>query len=239
MFKAAVLNFSFLSWQDVIGHMAVLNYRRWLTATFINMAFLPMAIAQIVPLDCENAKNFVEKTTCSNPKLKELDNQLFEELEQAVQQTKVPSQMLELTHQSWIKSRNQCKNTACIEQTYQKRLLEIKNLNTTDQEFVHYFIRIKDQQPDPDLALLQLQMLDEKRVRVLAQTFWSSNDQKHNQSTDFSGYANQAKQITVKDLDSGCILKLREHHAQWRIWQDSPLCGNKNLRFSGTYELQK
>lgn len=219
--------------------MAVFNCRRWLAGSFINIAFLPLAFAQILPLDCENPGNFVEKTTCSNPKLTELDNKLFAELEQATHETKVPAQMLELTQQRWTKARNQCKNTACIEQAYQKRLLEIKNLNTTDQEFVRYFIRTKDKRPDPNLALLQLQTLDEKRIRVLAQTFWNSKDNTYNQTTDFSGYANQAKKITVKDLDSGCILKLRQHKEQWRVWQASPLCGNKNLRFSGVYELQK
>lgn len=219
--------------------MAVLNYRRWLVGGFIPMAFLPLAFAQILPLDCENAKNFVEKTTCSNPKLTELDSQLFDELEQAAQETKVPLQLLELTQQSWMKARNLCKNTACIEQAYQKRLLEIKNLNTTDQEFVRYFIRTKDKKPDTNLALLQLQALDEKRLRVLAQTFWTSNDNRHSQTTDFSGYANQAKKITVKDLDTGCILKLSQHKEQWKVWQASPLCGNRNLRFSGLYELQK
>lgn len=219
--------------------MAVLNYRHWLAGAFINMAGLPLAFAQILPLDCENARNFVEKTTCSHPRLTELDSKLFAELEQAAQQTRVPVQILELTQQSWIKARNQCKNTACIEQAYQKRLQEIKNLNTTDQEFVQYFIRIKDQQPDPSLAWLQLQTLEGKRIRVLAQTFWSSKDNKYNQATDFSGYANQAKKITVKDLDSGCILKLSQHQQQWRVWQASPLCGNRNLRFSGLYTLQK
>lgn len=219
--------------------MAVLNCRRWLLGVLINMAVLPVAYAQILPLDCENAKNFVEKTSCSNPKLSELDSKLIAELEQAAQETKVPAQMLELTQQSWTKARNQCKNTACIEQAYQKRLLEIKNLNMTDQEFVHYFIRMKNKQPDPNLALLQLQTLDEKRVRVLAQTFWSSKDNKYHQTTDFSGYANQGKRISVKDLDTGCILKLSQHKKQWRVTQASPLCGNKNLRFSGLYQPQQ
>lgn len=219
--------------------MAVLHLKRWWAGAFITVAFWPVAFAQVQPLDCENARNFVEKTTCSNPKLTELDSKLVAELEQAELETKVPAQMLQLTQHNWINTRNQCKNTACIEQAYQKRLLEIKNLNTTDQEFVQYFMRIKDQKSDPNLALLQIQTLEGQRIRVLAQTFWISNDNKHSQMTDFSGYANQAKKMTVKDLDTGCILILNQHKQQWRVWQASPMCGNKNLRFSGLYELQK
>lgn len=230
---------------DATGSMAVLTavkvsiYRAGLGGLLVAIASVQLAFAQIEPLNCEQASNFVEKTICSNPKLIELDRNLFQEIERASQEPKIPAQLLELTQQNWSKQRNQCKNTACIEMSYQQRIQESKNLNAMNQEFVHYFIRTKNDKPDPQLALLQLQFLDEKRVRVLAQTFWINPQGGLHQSTDFSGYANQGKRITVKDLDSKCVLKLRQYADYWQVWQDSPLCGNKNLRFSGRYNLQK
>lgn len=230
---------------DVAGSMAGLKavrisgYRIGLGSLLVAVAATQLAFAQIDALNCEQASNFVEKTICSNPKLLELDRSLFQEIERASQEPKIPAQLLQLTQQNWTKQRNQCKNTACIETAYQQRIQESKNLNAMNQEFVHYFIRTKNDKPDPQLALLQLQFLDEKRVRVLAQTFWINSQGGLHQSTDFSGYANQGKRITVKDLDSKCILKLRQHADYWQVWQDSPYCGNKNLRFSGHYDLQK
>ena len=219
--------------------VAVLKYQLGLGGLLIAVAATQLSHAQIEGLDCEQAGNFVEKTICSNPKLIDMDRSLFQEIERATQEPKIPAQLLELTQQNWIKQRNQCKNTACIETAYQQRLQESKNLNAMNQEFVHYFIRSKNNKPDAQLALLQLQFLDEKRVRVLAQTFWINPQGGLHQSTDFSGYANQGKRITVKDLDSKCVLKLRQYADYWQVWQDSPLCGNKNLRFSGRYNLQK
>ncbi|RYZ84601.1 MAG: hypothetical protein EOO68_31370, partial [Moraxellaceae bacterium] len=140
--------------------VAVLKYQLGLGGLLIAVAATQLSHAQIEALDCEQAGNFVEKTICSNPKLIDMDRSLFQEIERATQEPKIPAQLLELTQQNWIKQRNQCKNTACIETAYQQRIQESKNLNAMNQEFVHYFIRSKNNKPDAQLALLQLQFLD-------------------------------------------------------------------------------
>ena len=205
----------------------------------INLSFHQSSFAQFEPLDCDQASKFVEKTICSNPKLSSLDQEIYAQLDNAEQVTKVPLLLLELTQQNWIKQRNYCKNTACIEMSAKTRLSEVKKLNAMNQDFVQYFIRVKKDQPDEQLSVMQLQNLDEKRVRVIGQTFWNSSNNQYGQVLNFSGYANQGKKITIKDLDTGCVLKLNQHKAKLEVRQASPMCGNKNLRFSGSYQAQQ
>lgn len=219
--------------------MSVQYYAYWLTSVLVGLGFCQSAVAQFEALKCNAATKFVEKTTCSNPKLIALDTELYAQIEHAQQVTKVPVTVLELSQLNWITQRNQCKDTACIETRYKARLMEIKNLNALNQDFVQYLVRVKNDKPDTQLALLQLQNLDEKRVRVVAQSFWNSSDNQHGQAVNFSGYANQGKKITVRDLDTKCVLKLKQHKAMWEVRQASPMCGNKQVRFSGFYQAQK
>ncbi|XID74066.1 lysozyme inhibitor LprI family protein [Alkanindiges sp. WGS2144] len=219
--------------------MAAQRCSYWILSVLVTTGLSQSSFAQFTPLICDSATKFVEKTTCSNPKLTELDSELYNQLEHAEQVTNVPLQVLELSQQNWIKQRNQCKNTACIETSYKTRLQEIKNLNAMNQDFVQYLIRVKEGKPDPQLSLLQLQSLDEKRIRIIAQSFWNSADHQHNQVVNFNGYANQGKKISVKDLDTKCVLILKQHQKRWEVRQASPMCGNKHIRFSGFYEPQK
>lgn len=204
-----------------------------------SLGYCQSSFAQFEPLNCAEVTKFVEKTICSNPKLNRFEGEISTQLDHAEQVTKVPLSVLELSQQNWIKQRNQCKNTACIEASYKIRLTEVKSLNAMNQDFVQYFVRIKQEQPDEQLSLMQLQNLDEKRVRVVAQTFWNSSDNQQGQVLNFSGYADQGKTIVVRDLDTKCILKLRQRKAEWEVRQASPMCGNKHLRFSGFYQSQK
>ena len=209
-----------------------------ISTVLLGVGFCQTTLAQFEPLNCEDAVKFVEKTICTNPKLSSLNSELEAQIDHAELVTKVPLQVLILSQRNWIKQRNQCKNTACIETSYKTRLTEIKSLNALNQDFVQYLVRVKKQQPDQELSLLQLQNLDEKRVRVVAQTFWNSSDNQQGQVLNFSGYANQGEKITVRDLDTQCVLKLKQRKDQWEVRQVSPMCGNKHLRFSGFYQTQ-
>ncbi len=210
----------------------------WISTILLGLGFCQTALAQFEPLNCDDAAKFVEKTICTNPKLTSLNSELEAQIDHAELITKVPMQVLMLSQKNWIKQRNQCKNTACIDTSYKTRLMQLKNLNALNQDFVQYLVRVKKQQPDQELSLLQLQNLDEKRVRVVAQTFWNSSDNQQGQVLNFSGYANQGKKITVRDLDTKCVLKIMHHKDQWEVRQASPMCGNNHLRFSGFYQSQ-
>lgn len=210
---------------------------------YASLGFSQIVFASETTFNCKEAANFVEKTTCTNPALLTLDQELASQLDTAEQVTRVPLKFLSLSQSSWAMLRNQCKNTSCIETAYKNRVQELKNLNLMSQDFVKYYIRTQGDAPDQNFAALQIQSLEENRLRILVQSFGQSSDKRNAQVIHFSGYANQGKRIQVKDLTTGCTLKLNRSSKnkspqQWTIRQTSVLCGNKNVRFSGIYQQQ-
>lgn len=198
--------------------------------------------ADIQALDCDQPEVFVEKNICSNPKLSKMEHDLQQELTTAREVSKVPETLLDITQQAWQISRNACKETSCIEDSYKNRIAEIKRYNVTDQTFVQHYLRINNGEPDKNLSVLELHKLDEKRIRIIANSFSPTHTKSKTLMLGFSGYANQAKTILVKDLDTQCKLRIKtisKRKAEIKeidVRQLSPYCGNKHIRFSGRYE---
>lgn len=194
-------------------------------------------------LDCDEPEIFVEKNICSNPKLSKMEHDLQQELMTARTVSKVPEKLLDITHKAWQVSRNACKETACIEGSYKNRIAELKRYNVTDQTFVQHYLRMTAlNEPDPKLSVLEIHKLDEKRIRVIANSFPSAQSKSKIAMVHFGGYANQSRNIKVKDLDTQCQLRIKtisERKAEIKhidVRQQSPYCGNKHIRFSGRYE---
>lgn len=207
------------------------------------LLLLSTSYADTTALDCDNPQIFVEKNICSNPKLDKMEQDLQQELKTALEVSKVPEKLLNITQQTWQASRNVCKETACIEDHYKNRLTELKRYNVTDQTFVQHFLRITNKnEPDKKLSVLEIHKLDEKRIRVIAHSFSSIQSTSKTTMAHFGGYANQSRNIRVKDLDTQCQLRIKtisERKAEIKeidVRQLSPYCGNKHIRFSGRYE---
>jgi len=88
------------------------------------------------------------------------------------------------------------------------------------------------------LSVMEIQKLDEKRIRIIIKSYHVDTEQQKSYLTSFSGYTKQAKRIRVKDLDTQCQLKISTTKQQLEVRQLSTTCGNKHVRFSGFYQLQ-
>lgn len=203
-----------------------------------SLCFSQSSRADIQPVDCKNPLSFVEKTICNNSKLEEMSKQLDIQLEAAATSSKVPASLLEFGHQDWLIRRSKCKNTDCIESSLQNRLDEIKQYNVMNPAFIQYYIRQEKPDNTKLLSVLEVQKLDEKRIRIIIKSYHVDNDSKKTYLTSFSAYGNQAKRLHIRDLDSKCQLKISGSKPQLQVRQASPSCGNKYVRFSGVYQLQ-
>lgn len=74
--------------------------------------------------DCTKAKTTVEKTICADPKLSKLD----EEVNAAYSAAKNAgnSDVISVQQRAWLKERNACKTSDCIEIVYARRLKELQ-----------------------------------------------------------------------------------------------------------------
>lgn len=204
---------------------------------FSGMCFSHAGWAEITPVDCKNTALFVEKTICNNSKLEDLNKELEIQLEAATS-SKVPASLLEFSHQNWLTQRNKCKNTDCIDKALQARLDEIKQYNVINPAFVQYYIRQEQPANSSMLSVMEVQKLDEKRIRIIIKSYHVDAEQQKSYLTNFSGYTKQAKRIRVKDLDTQCQLKISTIRQKLEVRQLSTTCGNKHVRFSGFYQLQ-
>lgn len=203
------------------------------------ICFSQSSRAEITPIDCKNSTTFVEKTICSNPTLESLHKELDIQLEAAATSSKVPPVLLEFSHQDWLIRRNKCKNTECIEKALQNRLDEIKQYNVMNPSFIQYYIRQQQPTNDKLLSVMEIQKLDEKRIRIIIKSYNVDTTQNKTYLTAFSGYTKQAKRIRVKDLDTQCQIRVNTVKNQLEVRQASSTCGNKYVRFSGLYQLQR
>ncbi|MDR0665977.1 MAG: ankyrin repeat domain-containing protein [Campylobacteraceae bacterium] len=77
--------------------------------------------------DCAKASSKVEKLICSDEKLSELDLETAYLFKRAftdmIDQSRIALKNLQ---NSWLKTRNICKDKKCIEEAYEKRILELK-----------------------------------------------------------------------------------------------------------------
>lgn len=84
-------------------------------------AFVEATTPTVSPsFDCRKAATTIEKQICASPKLSELDAKLtetYQELKQFVDKKELKSEQI-----TWVKTRNRCVDTACLEQSYEERL---------------------------------------------------------------------------------------------------------------------
>ena len=197
--------------------------------------------ADIQPVDCKNTTTFVEKTICNTSKLEDLNKELDIQLEAAASSSKVPASLLEFGHQDWLIRRNKCRNTECIESALQSRLDEIKQYNVLNPSFIQYYIRQEQPENTKLLSVLEVQKLDEKRIRIIIKSYHVDSSSNKSYTSNFSAYASQGntKRLRLKDLDTKCQLRINSSKQQLEVRQASTTCGNKSVRFSGFYQLQK
>lgn len=89
--------------------------------------FSPSAYA--ASFDCSKAKTYVEQQICKHVTLSKLDEALTENYKGSLASPigREARRDLKNSQKAWVRERNQCKSTDCIEKEYRKRLDETCN----------------------------------------------------------------------------------------------------------------
>jgi uncharacterized protein YfaS (alpha-2-macroglobulin family) len=106
----------------VVGRQTLL-----ITVSSLLLVFLT-SFANSASFNCDNAASKTEKMICSNPDLSIQDSklgQLYSQLESTEKSKK--------SQRQWIKNRNLCADSACLETSYQLRIIDFEALLLTQQ----------------------------------------------------------------------------------------------------------
>lgn len=82
--------------------------------------FLGLPQAQAASFDCAKARSRVETLICQTENLSALDDELNKRYKQIAAQTDASA--LKLDQLAWMQERNQCKDAACLAESYKARL---------------------------------------------------------------------------------------------------------------------
>lgn len=78
-------------------------------------------ISAAASFDCAKAGTTIEKTICNTPALDKLDSDLGATYKEAVRK----DGSIKQEQQAWIKERNKCSNTNCLEEAYKTRIADL------------------------------------------------------------------------------------------------------------------
>lgn len=86
-------------------------------------------VAHAASFPCDEAKTKMERTICGNPRLSELDEHLDRYYLAALEVLKPARNCVLSDQRNWLRTqRDLCKDTACMEQAYLRRLAELDPL---------------------------------------------------------------------------------------------------------------
>ena len=101
----------------------------WLFCTVGVFAFT--LTAQAASFDCAKAGTKVEHMICDNAEISILDEKLGQDYQQAITKSAENRKQEIITEQkAWLKERNRCSDEACLEATYEKRLVSLGVLSS-------------------------------------------------------------------------------------------------------------
>ncbi len=95
--------------------------RLWFWIIFLSGGLLFPGLSHGAGFDCANARTRVEKMICANPHLSELDSTLTSVYKKALQATD-DTRRLYKVQQAWMKTRNTCRDAACLTRSYKIRI---------------------------------------------------------------------------------------------------------------------
>lgn len=99
------------------------------TTTAVLFGLFSLA-AQAASFDCAKASTPVEKAICAESRLSDLDEQLAFSYKHTAETT-VDIDSLRAGQRAWLKSRNQCRDNACLVNAYQQRIDELDRYTET------------------------------------------------------------------------------------------------------------
>ena len=89
-----------------------------------SLLFTSATISTAASFDCSKAGTAIEKTICNTPTLDKLDSDLGATYKEALRK----DGSIKQDQQAWIKERNKCSNTNCLEEAYKTRIADLTQM---------------------------------------------------------------------------------------------------------------
>jgi uncharacterized protein len=112
----------------------------WTMAWAALMCLALMPSAQAASFDCDKASSSVEKAICGDKQLSGMDDQLAR-LYKAARAGAPNAATLEAEQKSWLFSRDQCSDAACLKKAYADRIASERRLGGSCIRELHRYLQ--------------------------------------------------------------------------------------------------
>jgi len=191
--------------------------------------------------NCAKASTWAEKAICSDPQLSNLDGLLMDSYNKALS-GESHGDALKTTQREWLKSvRNECKDAACLKQTYTSRIAELKKIVETDPKSFSIsgeYERYYQGKPNKNSSSITVREMADGKVDVKGNATWIGNAETGNINMgelDGSFLLDGNKIYYTDGENEGCKLTIVFSQNALSVSDDNLRCGGLNVTFDGQY----
>ncbi len=204
--------------------------------TIVSVLFLGLcgsSLAQAQPLRCERADSAsITSKLCAN-NLKELRQDLNEQLLTTYLVTDAPLRLIDDTHQVWLGQSQQCKSLECFKQQFNVRIEDLNIYTSMNQTLTQHYLKYENGQMAKQAVHLKIHQLSKDRIKIEGLAYRNPNNRFETRAIPLLAYTTPEKKNDILDNEHDCKYQLNFQKALLRVSSQQSGCE----RFVGIYRL--
>ena len=204
--------------------------------TIVSVLFLGLcgnSLAQAQPLRCDRADLAHDNSKFCVDTLKDLRDDLNEQLLTTYLVTDAPLRLIDDTHLVWWRQSQQCKSLECFKQQFNVRIEDLNIYTSMNQTLTQHYLKYENGQIAKQAAHLKIHQLSKDRIKIEGLAYRSPNNRIETRAVPLLAYTTSQKKNQIIDNEHDCKYQLNFQKALLRVSSQQSGCE----RFVGTYRL--
>lgn len=204
--------------------------------TIVSVLFLGLygnSLAQAQPLYCDRADLANHNSKFCVETLKDLREDLNEQLLTTYLVTDAPLRLIDDTHLVWLRQSQQCKSLECFKQQFNVRIEDLNIYTSMNQTLTQHYLKYENGQIAKQAVHLKIHQLSKDRIKIEGLAYRSPNNRIETRAVPLLAYTTSQKKNEIVDNEHDCKYQLTFQKALLRVSSQQQGC----KRFVGIYRL--
>ena len=204
--------------------------------TIVSILFLGLSVsslAQAQPLRCDRADSKTDHSKFCVDTLKDLRQDLNEQLLTTYLVTDAPLRLIDDTHQLWLGQTQQCKSVECVKQQFNVRIEDLNIYTSMNQTLTQHYLKYEKGQIAKQAVHLKIHQLSKDRIKIEGLAYRNPKNRAEARTVPLLAYTTTQKKNEIIDNEHDCKYQLTFQKALLRVSSQQQGCE----RFVGMYRL--
>lgn len=204
--------------------------------TIVYLLFLGLcgnSLTQAQPLRCDRADSANDNSKLCVDTLKDLRQDLNEQLLTTYLVTDAPLRLIDDTHQLWLGQTQQCKSVECVKQQFNVRIEDLNVYTSMNQTLTQHYLKYENGQIAKQTVHLKIHQLSKDRIKIEGLAYRNPNNRVETRAVPLLAYTTPQKKNEIIDNEHDCKYQLNFQKALLRMTSQQQGCD----RFVGIYRL--